>query len=93
MWRDGLFQSRFVLEAARKDGKELQILPAELPAALAGVDIAPEAASNASPWAGAGVPHFDIGGTDDLEDIQHALRSKRLGHALLFESMLHCMFP
>ena len=69
--RQKFFHCSFVLQAPWEDGKEVQVTPAKLPAALAGVDVAPEACGNASPRAAAREAHLDEGGIGYLEDIQH----------------------
>jgi len=72
-WWKGPLHSRFIRTAARKDGEKFQIVPPKLSATFAGVDIAPKACGYPSPWAGAGVTHLDVWGTNDLKKIQHDL--------------------
>ena len=70
-WREGLFDSRFVLKASWEHGKELEVLPAELATALSGVQVAPKARGYATPGTGASEAHLDVGEAMDLEEVQH----------------------
>ena len=67
-----LLDEGLVLQRAGGEGDQIQIVPAELAAALRlWVHLLPEAVADPAPGAARSVPHFHVRGAKDFEDVQH----------------------
>ena len=70
-----LLDEGLVLQRARGQLEQAQIIPAELAAALLRVHLLPEAVSDPSSGAASGKAHFHEIGAKDLEDVQNHVSS------------------